>query len=157
MITLERLFWEACWSESIPLAGNISTVLAPRLAARDSNWQRESNNPPRLLSFVTFSARNGRSGILTRCPSATPLGYALGPPNPQLITIVEEPLDFRCARISLALWLLMPTFSLPNAPRNLTVPLRCDGNALLPRPARGGTPSSSVSGLSPVNLRRKTP
>jgi hypothetical protein len=57
-----------------------------------------------------------RAGILTSCPSTTPFGLALGPPNPGMITIAQETLDFRCMRISHILRLLMPTFSLPYAP-----------------------------------------
>ena len=101
---------------------------------RGSNRQRESNNPLGLLNFVTLSAKKGRIGVLTECPSAAPLGLTLGPPNPRMITIAAETLGFRCAGISPALRLLMPTFSLPNAPPNLTVRLRRIGNALLPLP-----------------------
>jgi hypothetical protein len=40
------------------------------------------------------------AGILTGCPSASPFGYALGPPNPWLIVIAKETLGFRCSGIS---------------------------------------------------------
>ena len=45
---------------------------------------------------------------------ATRLG--LGPTNPGTITVAQETSLFRRARFSLALWLLIPAFSLPNAP-----------------------------------------
>ena len=45
----------------------------------------------------------------------------LGPPNPWMIAIAKETLGFRCAGLSPALRLLMPTFSLLSAPPNLTV------------------------------------
>lgn len=55
-------------------------------------------------------------GILTLCPSGAAFAIPLGPTNPQLITIAEETLFFRRAGISPALWLLVPAFSLLNAP-----------------------------------------
>ncbi len=50
------------------------------------------------------------------CPSGAALAIPLGPTNPQLITIAEETLVFRRAGFSPALWLLVPAFSLRNAP-----------------------------------------
>ena len=54
---------------------------------------------------------------------ATRLG--LGPTNPGMITIAQETLLFRPAGFSPALWLLVPAFSLPTAPPDLTVSLHC--------------------------------
>ena len=62
------------------------------------------------------------AGILTCCPSTTPFGLALGPTNPGMISMAQETLDFRRVRISLTLWLLIPTFSLPYAPRGVAPP-----------------------------------
>jgi len=53
---------------------------------------------------------------LTSCPLAAAFAIALGPPNPWLIAIATETLDFRGVSFSLTLGLLIPTFSLPNAP-----------------------------------------
>ena len=50
------------------------------------------------------------------CPSGAAFAIPLGPTNPQLITIAEETLLFRRAGFSPALWLLVPAFSLRNAP-----------------------------------------
>ncbi len=50
------------------------------------------------------------------CPSGAAFAIPLGPTNPQLIIIAAETLIFRRAGISPALWLLVPAFSLPNAP-----------------------------------------
>ena len=50
------------------------------------------------------------------CPSAAALAIALGPTNPALIDIEQETLVFRRAGISPAMWLLVPTFLLRNAP-----------------------------------------
>ena len=69
-----------------------------------------------LISSVTPSHKKRRAGILTGFPSAAALAIALGSPNPWLIAIATETLDFRGARFSRAMWLLMPTFSLPSAP-----------------------------------------
>ena len=53
---------------------------------------------------------------------ATRLG--LGPTNPGTITVAQETSLFRWAGFSPALWLLIPTFSLPHAPPNLTIRLQ---------------------------------
>ncbi len=62
---------------------------------------------------------------------ATRLG--LGPTNPGTITVAQETLLFRWAGFSPALWLLIPAFSLDNAPQHLSMLLRRDINAPLPR------------------------
>ena len=54
------------------------------------------------------------------CPSAAALAIALGPTNPALIDIEQETLVFRRAGISPAMWLLVPTFLLRNAPAWVT-------------------------------------
>ncbi len=56
------------------------------------------------------------------CPSGAAFAIPLGPTNPSLIYIEKETLVFRCARFSLALRLLVPTFLLPHAPEALTGP-----------------------------------
>ena len=80
----------------------------------------KSNNTLDILDPVTPSKKYASAGILTSCPSGAPFGIPLGPTNPQLIFIAEEPLGFRRSDISSDLWLLVPTFSLPNAPVALT-------------------------------------
>ena len=50
------------------------------------------------------------------CPSDTAFAISLGPTNPQLINMAAETLVFRCARLSLALRLLVPAFSLLHVP-----------------------------------------
>ena len=57
----------------------------------------------------------------------------LGPTNPGTITVAQETLLLRPTGFSPVLWLLIPAFSLPNAPPNFTVQLRRDRNAPLPR------------------------
>jgi hypothetical protein len=55
-------------------------------------------------------------GILTVCPSGPAVAIPLGPTNPSLITIAKETLLFRRVGISPTLRLLVPAFSLRNAP-----------------------------------------
>jgi hypothetical protein len=62
----------------------------------------------------------GSAGILTCCPSATPFGLVLGPTNPGTIRVALETLGLRWKGFSPFFMLLMPTFSLRNAPRWLT-------------------------------------
>ena len=59
-------------------------------------------------------------GILTMCPSCAAIAIHLGPTNPSLIVIAKETLVFRRAGFSPALWLLVPTFLLRNAPAWVT-------------------------------------
>ena len=47
----------------------------------------------------------------------------LGPTNPEMITMAQETLLLRPTGFSPVLWLLIPAFSLPYAPRDLTVSL----------------------------------
>ena len=79
----------------------------------------KSNNALHLQRCVAPSKIDSGAGILTGCPSESPLGLSLGPTNPWLINIAKETLGLRCAGLSPALWLLIPTFSLPNAPLRL--------------------------------------
>ena len=49
----------------------------------------------------------------------------LGPTNPEMITMAQETLLLRPTGFSPILWLLIPAFSLPNAPPNFPVQLHC--------------------------------
>ena len=84
--------------------------------------KRQTIKTHSFFSSVTPSHSCARAGILTGFPLATVLTIALGSPNPRLIAIAAETLDFRGTRFSRVLWLLVPTFSLPNAPAALTGP-----------------------------------
>lgn len=57
----------------------------------------------------------------------------LGPTNPGTITVALETLLLRPTGFSPVLWLLIPAFSLDNAPPDFTIRLHCDINAPLPR------------------------
>jgi hypothetical protein len=59
-------------------------------------------------------------GILTMCPSDAVLTISLGPTNPSPTIVERETLFFRRAGFSPALWLLVPTFLLRNAPAWVT-------------------------------------
>ena len=61
------------------------------------------------------------TGILTRCPSPTLIRLGLGPTNPGTIIVAQETSLFRWAGFSPALWLLIPAFSLPKTPPDLTI------------------------------------
>ena len=60
----------------------------------------KSNNTPYILDCVTNLERCRGAGILTCCPSLTPFGFSLGPPNPWMIIIAKETSDFRCQGLS---------------------------------------------------------
>lgn len=98
-------------------------------------------------------------GILTLCPSGAAFAIPLGPTNPQMITIAEETLFFRRAGFSPALWLLVPAFSLRNAPPWVTPWASSQMRTLSYRMNRTNTINARSFGitLSPDYLRRKNP
>jgi hypothetical protein len=49
----------------------------------------------------------------------------LGPTNPEMINMAQETLLLRPTGFSPVLWLLIPAFSLPNAPLYFPVQLHC--------------------------------
>ena len=64
------------------------------------------------------------TGISTCCPSTTPLSLALGPDLPRADQLYSGNLRYSAWRIPTSISLLIPAFSLLNAPRLLTVTLR---------------------------------
>ena len=74
------------------------------------------------------------AGILTSCPSTTPLGLALGPDCPAADQLYGGNLGYSAGRILTFLSLLIPAFSLLYRPRSLTGPLLSVYNAPLPMP-----------------------
>ena len=56
------------------------------------------------------------TGISTCCPSATPLGLALGPDLPRADQLYPGNLGYSAGRIPTSLSLLIPAFSLPAPP-----------------------------------------
>jgi len=99
-----------------------------------------------------------KSWNINHCsPSRAAFAIRLGPTNPSLTIIEKETLVFRRAGFSPALWLLVPTFLLPNAPPWVTpsASLRLEYSPTTSRPRRVATSSVSVHNLSPDYLRRR--
>ena len=93
------------------------------------------------------------TGISTCCPSATPLGLALGPDFPRADQLYPGNLGYSAVRILTLLSLLIPAFSLLKSPQLLTVLLRSFKNA--PLPTLAGS-AASVLCFSPGHFRRRT-
>ena len=95
------------------------------------------------------------TGISTCCPSATPLGLALGPDLPRADQLYSGNLGYSAWRILTSISLLIPAFSLPYTPQLLTVLLPRVCNAPLPIKLTSNS-SASVSCFSPGHFRRRT-
>ena len=80
---------------------------------------------PLLLTCRALQTMYNRYGNINPLSIAYATRLGLGPTNPGTITVAQETLLFRWTGFSPALWLLIPAFSLPHAPRNLAIPLRC--------------------------------
>ena len=93
---------------------------------------------------------NAGAGISTCCPSSTPSGLDLGPPNFRLTNIAGKTLGFRRRGFSPLLSLLVSAFSLLHAPPVLTLELHCMDDA--PLPLYYVEPEASVDGLSPLTF-----
>ena len=83
---------------------------------------------PRVPTVLLYSS----TGISTCCPSTTPFGLALGPGLPRADQLYPGNLGYSAMKIPTSFSLLIPAFSLPDAPLLLTVQLRCISNAPLP-------------------------
>ena len=141
-----------CGSPSqLRLRGNGFAIL-PTLA----DWTRTTSGRAQLILLFhpILQTKHGSTGLLTRSPSATPFGLALGPTNPGRTSLPQETLDFRRTRFSLVYALLKPTFSLRGAPALLTVCLLCNTDALLPLRLTAKS-AASVVNLAPLHFRRR--
>ena len=78
---------------------------------------------PLLLICRAQYAKYNRYGNINPLSIAYATRLGLGPTNPEMITMAQETLLFRRTGFSPVLWLLIPTFSLPHAPPNLTIRL----------------------------------
>ena len=94
--------------------------------------RRAFHSRPMLRLCVPAVLSSRSTGISTCCPSATPSGLALGPDFPRADQLYPGILGYSAGRIPTSLSLLIPAFSLPDAPRLLPVALPCGGNAPLP-------------------------
>ena len=131
---------------SSPLYGGFSYRTGPLLAP-------VSSFPVGFSLCVPAVLLHHSTGISTSCPSATPLGLALGPDFPRADQLYSGNLRYSAGRILTFLSLLIPAFSLQYSPRLLSVSLRPVFNAPLPMLTH---PIASVSCFSPGHFRRRT-
>ena len=122
------------------------TILVPRLYRAFHSRLPLSLRVPTVLSYCS-------TGISTCCPSATPLGLALGPDLPRADEPSSGNLGFSVRGILTHVPLLTPAFSLPSAPAVLSVNLQRPWNAPLPLTLTCKS-AISVLYLAPVHLRR---
>ena len=119
---------------------------------RAGRLHRFSLSRPMPSSCVPAVLTARSTGFSTCCPSATPLGLALGPDLPRADQLYPGNLRYSADRIPTYLSLLIPAFSLLNSPLLLPVQLRPVKNAPLPT-THGST--ASVSCFSPGHFRRR--
>ena len=93
---------------------------------------RYFHSRPMLPTYVPTVLSYCSTGISTCCPSATPLGLALGPDFPRADQLYSGNLGYSAGRIPTFLSLLIPAFSLPGTPQLLPVLLLRASNAPLP-------------------------
>ena len=101
---------------SLDCAPDLPNALLPRLHQSFHPWLMLSTRVPTVLSHCG-------TGISTCCPSATPLGLALGPDLPDLPRadqLYSGNLGYSAGRIPTFLSLLIPAFSLRYSPQLLT-------------------------------------
>ena len=79
---------------------------------------------PLLLTCRALETMHDWYGNINPLAIAYATRLGLGPTNPGTIIVAQETLLFRWAGFSPALWLLIPTFSLPHAPPNLAIRLQ---------------------------------
>ena len=97
----------------------------PRLHRFFPSRPMPSTYVPTVLSYHS-------AGISTCCPSATSFDLALGPDLPRADQLYPGNLGYSAKRIPTSFSLLIPAFSLPDAPPLLTVRLLRVSNAPLP-------------------------
>ena len=115
----------------------------------------ESNNRAGLPCHVPSSLLCSGAGILTCCPSPTPFGLGLGPPNPTRIDLPSETLDLRRTWFSHVSRYSFRHSHFCRPQRSLRYVLYLLQKA--PLPTRqvfppGLRPAASVLGLSPVKF-----
>ena len=97
---------------SLNCAPDLPNALLPRLHQSFHPWLMLSTRVPTVLSHCG-------TGISTCCPSATPLGLALGPDLPRADQLYSGNLGYSAGRIPTFLSLLIPAFSLRYSPQLL--------------------------------------
>ena len=111
----------------------------------------ESNNRAGLPCCVPSSLLCSGAGILTCCPSPTPFGLGLGPPNPTRIDLPSETLDLRRTWFSHVSRYLFRHSLFCRPQRSLRYALYLLQKAPLPT-CLAASPAASVPGLSPVKF-----
>ena len=104
---------------------DLPTILVPRLCRFFHSRLSLSLCVPTVLLLCS-------TGISTCCPSTTSFDLALGPDLPRADQLYSGNLRYSAEKILTSLSLLIPAFSLLNAPLLLTVQLRRLKNAPLP-------------------------
>ena len=97
---------------SLDCAPDLPNALLPRLHQSFHPWLMLSTRVPTVLSHCG-------TGISTCCPSATPLGLALGPDLPRADQLYSGNLGYSAIRILTLFSLLIPAFSLRYSPQLL--------------------------------------
>ena len=118
------------YSLSLRVTGLAHTAVLPavHLARLHRSFLSRLTLPPCVPAVLSQSS----TGISTCCPSATPLGLALGPDLPRADQLYPGILGYPAVRILTLLSLLIPAFSLPGTPPLLSVRLLRAGHAPLP-------------------------
>ena len=80
---------------------------------------------PLRISHREQCANYNRFRNINLMSIAYAMRLGLGPTNPEMITMAQETLLLRPTGFSPVLWLLIPAFSLPNAPPYFPVRLHC--------------------------------
>ena len=127
-------------------APDLPGALLPRLRRSFHSRLMLSTRVPTVLSCRG-------TGISTCCPSATPLGLALGPDLPRADQLYSGNLGYSAGRIPTFLSLLIPAFSLQCSPQLLPVLLPPAFNA--PLPINWVDSWASAVCFSPGHFRRR--
>jgi len=96
-------------------------------------WTDIAKNPLTLPRRVIVGEQHRRYGNINPLSIAYATRLGLGPTNPGTIIVAQETLLLRWQGFSPCLKLLIPAFSLPRAPPDLTIRLHRPRNAPLPR------------------------
>ena len=146
------------WSSSytltpvLPFTGFIYLPASPYSFPQQCGSVRVDRSQHSPLATEYWDGReHGGTGISTSCASTTPLGLALAPDSPWEDWPRPGTLGHTAEGVLTPLSLLMPTFSLDHAPRPVTLPLRSEIDAPLPR-VHKDAPVASAPDLSPVTL-----
>ena len=145
----------AAWLSSLTAQGPDVTLRIRERISRPPHFPirhvPESIHRAGLPCCVPPSLLCSGAGMLTCCPSPTPLGLGLGPPNPTRIDLPSETLDLRRTWFSHVSRYSFRHSHFCRPQRSLRYALSLLQNA--PLPARLSTNSAaSVPGLSPVKF-----